>query len=199
MVPPLETSRLLVRPFTRDDEEDAHRLFDIELADASTGSSGALSRELRRAWLEWTVLNYEQLSLLYQPPYGERAVTLKDTGEIVGAVGYTPCLAPFGQLPSWGGAGSPALFTPEFGLYWATSPAHRCRGYATEAARALIDYAFEYLRLQRIVATTEHENLASQAVMRRLGMRLETNPLPDPPWFQVVGILENPAILPLLG
>jgi hypothetical protein len=28
--------------------------------------------------------------------------------------------------------------------------------------------------------------------MRRLGMRIDRNPYPDPPWFQVVGILENP-------
>lgn len=38
---------------------------------------------------------------------------------------------------------------------------------------------------------TEYDNLASQAVMRKLGMRLERNPLLEPRWLQVVGILEN--------
>jgi RimJ/RimL family protein N-acetyltransferase len=78
------------------------------------------------------------------------------------------------------------------GLYWALAPAHRGNGYATEAARALIDHAFGALNLARIVATTERSNTASRAVMRRLGMRVEENPLPEPEWFQVVGWLEAP-------
>ena len=64
-------------------------------------------------------------------------------------------------------------------------------GYATEAAAAVVGFGFETLELARIVATTEHRNVASQAVMRRLGMRIETNPDPEPPWFQVVGILDR--------
>ncbi len=32
------------------------------------------------------------------------------------------------------------------------------------------------------------------AVMQRLGMTVQRNPDPGPPWFQVVGILENPEI-----
>jgi RimJ/RimL family protein N-acetyltransferase len=40
------------------------------------------------------------------------------------------------------------------------------------------------------VATTEHDNLGSIAVMRKLGMRIETNPEGEPEWFQTVGILE---------
>ena len=58
-------------------------------------------------------------------------------------------------------------------------------------AQALIDYAFTQLHLKRIVATTTYENIASIGVMRKVGMRIEKNPSPDPPWFQVVGILEN--------
>jgi RimJ/RimL family protein N-acetyltransferase len=76
------------------------------------------------------------------------------------------------------------------GLYWALAPAHRGQGYATEAARALIEHAFDAFGLARILATTERGNAASQAVMRRLGMRVEENPLPQPEWFQVVGWLE---------
>ncbi len=75
-------------------------------------------------------------------------------------------------------------------MYWMLDPAHRGNGYATEAAAALIAYGFGEMRLQRIVATTEHANTASQAVMSRLGMRLDRNPEPEPPWFQVVGILD---------
>ncbi|MFF7392030.1 GNAT family N-acetyltransferase [Streptomyces scabiei] len=43
-------------------------------------------------------------------------------------------------------------------------------GYATEAARAVLDFGFEQLRLPEILAVTTALNLRSQAVMRRLGM-----------------------------
>jgi ribosomal-protein-alanine N-acetyltransferase len=47
--------------------------------------------------------------------------------------------------------------------------------------------------LQRVVATTTYNNAASIRVMQKLGMTIERNPLPDPPWFQVVGVLESPS------
>ncbi len=73
-------------------------------------------------------------------------------------------------------------------------PDLRGHGYASEAARALVGFCFGSLHLARIVATTERDNLASQAVMRHLGMRLYENPRDEPEWFQVVGILENPDL-----
>ena len=81
--------------------------------------------------------------------------------------------------------------TPEFGLFYAVFPAHQHQGYASEAARALLDYAFGVLRLKRVVATTTYDNAASMGVMRRLGMRIERNPLPEPHYLQVVGVAEN--------
>jgi ribosomal-protein-alanine N-acetyltransferase len=77
----------------------------------------------------------------------------------------------------------------EVGLYWAVAPRHQRRGYAAEAGRALADYALGQLGLWRIVATTDHDNLASQRVMQKLGMALHRNPGGEPPYFQVVGVL----------
>jgi RimJ/RimL family protein N-acetyltransferase len=125
-----------------------------------------------------------------QPPYGDRAVLLKETGQLIGSVGLVPCVDVYGQLPSLGGqANCPA--TAEVGLLWLIDTAHQGKGYAAEAAQTLINYAFDTMRLQRLIATTEYDNLASQAVMRKLGMTIERNPFPDPPWLQVVGILAN--------
>jgi ribosomal-protein-alanine N-acetyltransferase len=45
--------------------------------------------------------------------------------------------------------------------------------------------------LRRVVAMTTYDNVASMGVMRKLGMRIERNPLDDPVWFQVVGMVEN--------
>jgi RimJ/RimL family protein N-acetyltransferase len=182
-LPPLETDRLRIRPFTPDDFAAFDRV-----------NRGAWEEPARREYVEWAARNAEELALLYQPPYGDRAVCLRATGELIGVVGFVPALGPFGLLPGFDAApDSPAARrnVPEVGLYWAVHPDHRNRGYATEAARALIEFAFTTMNLRRIIATTEYENHASQAVMRRLGMRIERNPHSEPPWFQIVGILEN--------
>lgn len=188
-LPPLTTSRLEIRPLRPDDAQACHQLY-MEIGWNDGQRSDAENFERRRQWVEWSVLNHTQLAQLQQPPYGERAVVAAGTG-FVGLVGLVPLLAPFAQLTSVDGAAC-ARFTAEVGLFWAISPSAQRQGYATEAARALIDFAFQKLNLARIAATTEHGNLASIAVMKRLGMRVERNPHRDPNWFQVVGLLEAP-------
>lgn len=193
-VPPLETGRLLIRPFTIDDLDVVHQLLDLDLMTADFGSEGATTREARKQWLQWTILSYEELARLNQPPYGDRAIVLKQTQQVIGACGFVPSFAPFELLPSWHSANhnrDDHYCVPAFGLFYALSPAYQRQGYAAEAAQALIDYAFTQLHLKQIVATTTYENTASIGVMRKLGMRIEKNPYPDPPWFQVAGILEN--------
>jgi RimJ/RimL family protein N-acetyltransferase len=175
-IPPLHTPRLIVR----------------ELVAADRPAVEHVAGGDRERWLRFTGLAYEQLDELRQPPYGERGVELRESGEVIGLVGLVPALGPFGLLPSWPEPGR--RHRPEVGLYWAVAPRHRGNGYATEAARAVIGHGFDQLNLARIVATTERDNLASIAVMRRLGMRVERNPLPQPEWFQVVGWLDAPAV-----
>jgi RimJ/RimL family protein N-acetyltransferase len=193
-MPPLETARLLIRPFVMQDLQDVYRLLDVELAEAHLGTDKYETLSERTEWLQWAVINHTQLAKLYQPPYGDRAVVLKSTGQLMGACGFVPCLMPFEQLPGFGGhieTQTEGLYSTEFGLFYAISPAHQIQGYASEAAQALIDYAFNELKLRRVIATTTYDNAASMGVMRKLGMRIERNPLPEPPWLQVVGVLEK--------
>lgn len=193
-MPTLETERLYIRPFVLDDLSDVHQLLDIDLVAPELRADKMESLAERAQWLQWTVLNYEQLDKLYQPPYGDRAIILQSTGELIGACGFVPSFNAFEQLPGFVSSDSPPLescYSPEFGLYYAIAPAHQRQGYATEAVQALIDYAFRQLSLKRIVATTTYDNEASMGVMRKLGMQIEKNPQPEPPWLQVVGFLEN--------
>jgi len=186
-VPTLETKRLLVRPLLETDLAAVHKLYlDIDWVDTSLPQTELYDRHA--SWLAWTSSSYREFERLYQPPLGDRAVARKADGAMIGLVGLVPSFAPFGQLPGFGGAAK-ALRTMEMGLFWAISPDAQGQGYATEATAALVDWAFEGLLLDRLVATTEHDNAASIAVMRRLGMRIETNPQPDPPWLQTVGVL----------
>ena len=193
-MPTLATKRLLLRPFEMEDLPDVHRLLDIELRPPNLGSEKMDTLEERAEWLKWTVLSYSQLAKLHQPPFGDRAVILRSAALFIGACGFVPCLNPFEQLPSLAPAGASAgesRYTTEFGLFYAISPAHQRQGYATEAAQALVDYAFQHLVLKRILATTEYDNAASIGVMRKLGMKIDRNPRSQPPWLQAVGILEN--------
>lgn len=62
---------------------------------------------------------------------------------------------------------------PEAGrveIGWRLHPDTWGVGYATEAARSALTYGFDALKLQEIPAWTARTNLASQAVMRRIGM-----------------------------
>ena len=186
-MPPLETERLLIRPFAEGDLPALLGVLEVVGAEAEA----AVERYARHGALNATVL-----AELGQPPYGDRAVVLRTTDELVGAAGLVPAFGPFDQLRPVAEQPPrvrPAAFhRPEVGLFYHVHPDHRGRGYATEAARALVEFAFGPMRLARIVATTERDNLASQAVMQHLGMQLHENARDEPAWFQVVGILDNP-------
>jgi len=193
-MPLLKTKRLIIRPFEMEDLEAVHRLFDSELNTDVLHTEKMETRRQRAEWLQWVVLNYKQLAKLNQPPYGDRAIVLKSNQMLIGSCGYVPCLNPFEQMPNfeyYDRSGNPGLYSTEFGLFYAISPSHQRKGYAFEAAQALIDYAFEHMHIKRVIATTDFDNIGSMAVMRKLGMRIERNPLAEPAWLQVVGVLEN--------
>ena len=63
------------------------------------------------------------------------------------------------------------------------SPGHGGRGYATEAVRALLDLAFGRLGARRVVARVDARNLASRALLERLGVRQEAF-LVENEWFK---------------
>jgi len=64
-----------------------------------------------------------------------------------------------------------AAFTPCVEIGWRLASAHWGRGYATEAARAALEYGFDQVGLREIVSFTVPQNLPSRRVMTRIGMR----------------------------
>ncbi|WP_409368594.1 GNAT family N-acetyltransferase [Lysinibacillus sp. 38-6] len=56
---------------------------------------------------------------------------------------------------------------------WVLHPSYYRKGYASEAAHALLDYGFTEMKLHRIIATCQPENIASYRVMEKIGMRRE--------------------------
>jgi len=193
-MPVLETERLTIRPFALEDLDVIYRILDIELGEADFGSESLPNLQARKKWLEWTILGYEQFANLYLPPYGERAICLRPNGPLIGAIGLVPCIDAFDRLPYFQEKNAPwerVLFSAEAGLFYAVSPEYQGCGYASEAARRVIEFLFYSLHLKRVVATTRFDNRASIGVMERLGMQIERNPGMEPPWLQVVGVLEN--------
>ncbi len=180
----LETERLRIRQFNHDDLECCiqfrREVFGVEEAPAAAQN-----------WLNWTIDSYRELAGLGQPPYADYALELRGDGSFVGSVGIVPTVVPWGALH---GDASDALLTPEIGMFWGILPAWRRRGYAGEAAGALLCYLFAELKARQVVATTEHNNIASRRTMAKLGMELLANASGQPRWCQVVGLSVNPSV-----
>src|SRR3984957_18467921 len=61
------------------------------------------------------------------------------------------------------------------GLGFVAHPAHQRKGYATEASRRMLEFAFTTMRLHRVIGRLEARNIASARVMEKLGMRREAH------------------------
>jgi RimJ/RimL family protein N-acetyltransferase len=62
---------------------------------------------------------------------------------------------------------------------WTVIPQHAGRGYATEAANAVLELGFEHYGLRRVVANLDARNDRSAALCERLGMRRESHKVGD--------------------
>ncbi|HTR84857.1 MAG TPA: GNAT family N-acetyltransferase [Reyranella sp.] len=82
-------------------------------------------------------------------------------------------------------------FVPEFDeteVLWALHPDAWGRGYATEAARAALEFGFRDVGLKLIFAITKPDNSASRAVMKRLGLTYRRDVVYkgfDTVWFDI--------------
>ncbi|MCW2258505.1 ribosomal-protein-alanine N-acetyltransferase [Providencia alcalifaciens] len=141
------------------------------------------------------VLNKEQSDQLMaaimarfvsQGGWGLWAVELKSQNVFIGFTGLN---IPTCTLPC----------SPCTEIGWRFLPEYWQQGYATEAAQTVVEFAFEQLKLDEIVAFTAVQNTPSEAVMKKLGMIKDpknfNHPiLPEGHWLQehVLYRLQNP-------
>ena len=93
---------------------------------------------------------------------------IKDTGQFAGMLGlYVPRFT--------------ASFTPCVEIGWRIAREFWNRGYATEGARAALEFGFKNLALNEIVAYTAPANVRSLRVMDKLGMAYSEDF--DIPWL----------------
>jgi RimJ/RimL family protein N-acetyltransferase len=150
---PLKTARLTLRPFVIGDLDALH---DIQSRPEATryllydARDRGQVREVLEERMQADFIERDVLNL---------AVVLSETGALIGDV----VLFLRSQEHRQGEIGY--VFHPDYGG----------RGYATEAARALLGLGFEHYGLHRIVGRLDARNTASARVLERLGMRREAH------------------------
>lgn len=142
---PLETDRLIVRPFTPDDWSAVHA-FTSDPATMHFMPEGVLDADQTRAFIN------ENMGAEAQ----HHAVILKADNQLIGHIVFHP----------WFSARI-------YEIGWVLNPRYHRQGYTTEAAAALLRYGFETLDVHRVIATCQPENPASYRVMEKLGMKRE--------------------------
>lgn len=139
----LKTDRLVLRPFEETDAEGLHAYLGDE-----------------------EVVRYEPYGVMTLEECRLEAVR-RASDEAFWAV----CLADGTLIGNLYLSGADEFGTREIGYVFAR--AHWHHGYAAEAARRLMAYAFEHLGTRRMIALCDTRNTASRALMERLGMRRE--------------------------
>lgn len=148
--PTLTTSHLVLRPFTLEDAPEVTRLVaDRRIADTTLNIPHPYDESMAVGWIGTHAEAAERGD-------SQALAMTEKGGDLVGAVAL---------------AIAQAQLRAELG-YWVAVP-HWGRGYATEAAAAMVDYAFGTLGLRRVVAHCLTRNVASARVMEKVGMQRE--------------------------
>jgi len=148
---PIVTERLILRRLSRDDVQDL-----LEFVSHPSVTSAVPEMEPTESGIH----QYIERQLSYQPFEQDKlfdlAIERKKDGKVVGLMTL--------------------IWKEHVGaIGWALGLGFRGQGYAAEAARAMLDYAFASLGLHRIEAETGSLNEPSWRVMEHLGMRREAH------------------------
>ena len=146
----LKTERLLLRPMLASDFEALYLIFTDRNVMAAFDHD-PFTREQMERWLQRNLAHQEEFG------YGLFSVLLKDTGELIGDCGLEHMQVGDTKIAELG-----YDFRSDF---WNN-------GYATEAAVAVRDYAFNVLNLPQLISLIRVGNEASRRVAEKMGMTL---------------------------
>lgn len=148
-----ETHRLALRKLNPDDAQFILQLLNEPAFLKYIGDKEVCTTEDAKSYLRNGPLkSYDSLG------YGLYLVSLKEKKTPVGICGLKK---------------RASLNIPDLGFAFLKE--HRSNGYATESARAVMEYAKTTLGISRIAALTKPENSASVSVLNKLGFRFEKN------------------------
>jgi RimJ/RimL family protein N-acetyltransferase len=147
----LKTDRLVLRRLTVDDAPFILELLNDAAFIRFIGDKGVRSLDdARRYILTGPMASYEQFG------FGLYATELKDVQAPIGICGILK---------------RETLPHPDIGF--AFLPAYWKKGYAFEAAAAVMNYAHQVLGLEQILAITSPENVASERLLEKIGLTFE--------------------------
>jgi RimJ/RimL family protein N-acetyltransferase len=149
--PILTTNRLTLRPLTKDDAPDLFAVFSDPAVVRYWSTEPWTSVAAAESAIESALASYRDGS---EVRFG---IELADTGALIGTVNLHKIFPQNRRCELGYALGSP----------------HWGKGYATEALSAALDYGFHELRLNRVEADIDPRNLASGAVLERMGFRKE--------------------------
>ena len=145
-----ETSRLILRHFTRDDLAPLAAMhLDVEV---TRFIGGVKTLEQTRERLEQWLAEYQRYG------FSKWAVVLRGGEELIGRCGLSP-----EQIDG----------VDEWELGWTFARAYWGKGYATEAAEAAMEYSFRVLGHRRLISLIRLGNVASVRVAEKIGMNYE--------------------------
>ena len=148
----LETERLHLRHLVIEDLDELFTLYqDPEIR--KYFPEGILSYEDTQEELEWHMNGHPKY-----PDLGLWATIHKESGKFIGRCGLLP----------WKIDG-----TLEIEVAYLLDKNFWHQGLGTEAASGILTYAFDTLNLSRIICLIDPDNIASQKVAERIGMKLE--------------------------
>jgi len=179
----VQTERLILRAFELSDIEAAHREFY-----AKSDVWGPKPRQYVEDTVTMAMLMARSPD---DQPWAKRAVVLRETGQLIGQVRLGPSPNSFYR---WAEEPEPGFNKPEVELSFAFGKQFWGQGYAFEASREMIRYAFEDLGLHRLVNGTGNDNVRSIALHKRLGFEIFPA-LPD--GDGIVAVLNNPGLVPV--
>ena len=154
---PIETERLILRPFTTSDIDGAYAMNLDAKVSRYTHDGGVVSRsEIEKRIRENVIGDYKKYG------YGRLAVTLRDSHDFIGFCGLK-YLSDYDMVD----------------LGYRFMSEHWGNGYATEAANACLRVGFEELTLERIAAFVLPDNLGSTRVLDKLGFEKKKQVIED--------------------
>lgn len=144
----IETERLILREYTYEDFESLYKI----LSDKETMEHypNPFDEEKVRGWIKWNIENYAKYG------FGLWAVVLKETSEMIGDCGITI-------------QNIDEELLPEIGYhinkkYWR-------KGFGSEAARAVRDWAFENTEYNCLYSYMKYTNIGSYSTAIAMGMK----------------------------
>lgn len=148
----METGRLIIRPFNWNDQDSIYQVMKDKEMCRYTPDEPWETIEDAEDFIKQALWLYELDHYTFRHFF---AITRRGNEEIIGFCGV-------------GGIGYDRT---ENEIFYSIGKAYWGNGYATEAATAVLKYAFDRLGLENIIGVVHPENVASRKVMEKIGLK----------------------------